>query len=151
MSAVIAASDRDDHVDGHQRSTLAYDGVPDPIRFHPTRKETLPMATWFDLTKSSDGKFRFALRNDGGTLLSSEAYEAKSSAQQGIASVQTNAALPERCERKTASDGRFYFNLKAANGQVVGTSPMFTTEAAREGAVAATQSGAAGAEVRDAS
>ncbi|ODU10710.1 MAG: hypothetical protein ABS84_01645 [Rubrivivax sp. SCN 71-131] len=109
------------------------------------------MATWFDLTKSSDGKYRFALRNDGGTLLGSEAYEAKASAQQGIASVQANASQPERCERKTASDGRFYFNLKAGNGQVIGTSPMFATEAARDGAVAAAQSGAAGAEVRDAS
>lgn len=109
------------------------------------------MATWFDLTKSSDGKYRFALRNDGGTLLGSEAYEAKASAQQGIASVQANASHAERFERKTAGDGRLYFNLKAGNGQVIGTSPMFAAEAARDAAVAATQSGAAGAEIKDAS
>ncbi|MCZ2292800.1 MAG: YegP family protein [Burkholderiales bacterium] len=107
------------------------------------------MSTWFDLTKSSDGQFRFALRTDDGTLLSSEGYEAKASAQNGIASVQTNAPQDERYERKVASDGRFYFNLKAANGQIVGTSPVFATQAARDAAIATTQKGAAGAAVKD--
>ena len=108
------------------------------------------MATWFELNKGNDGQFRFALKTDSGTLLNSEGYDAKASAQNGIASVQANAPQAGRYERKTAANGRHFFNLKAGNGQVIGTSPMYGDEAAREAAIAATQSGAATAAVKDA-
>mgnify|MGYP000902695315 CR=1 FL=1 len=108
------------------------------------------MATWFELGKGNDGQHRFALKNDGGTLLHSEGYDAKASAQNGIASVQTNAPQAARYERKTAANGRHFFNLKAGNGQVIGTSPLFGDEAAREAAIAATQAGAATAALKDA-
>lgn len=108
------------------------------------------MATWFELHKGNDGQYRFALKNESGTLLGSEGYDAKASAQNGIASVQANAAQAGRCERKTASNGRHFFNLKAGNGQVIATSPMFADEAAREAAIAATQAGAATATIKDA-
>ncbi|HOL37339.1 MAG TPA: YegP family protein [Rubrivivax sp.] len=107
------------------------------------------MAPWFELTKSSDGQFRFSLKTDAATLLSSEGYTAKASAHNGIASVKTNAAQDAHYERKTASDGRPYFNLKAANTQIIGTSPMYADVAARDAAIAVVQAGAAAAEVRD--
>ena len=50
---------------------------------------------------------------------------------------------------KAASDGRPYFNLKASNGQVIGTSPMFSDATACEAAIAATKAGAADAAVDD--
>lgn len=49
------------------------------------------MAGWYELSKSSDGQFRFVLKGGNSeTLLSSELYKAQSSAENGIASVQKN-------------------------------------------------------------
>lgn len=101
------------------------------------------MAAHFDLHKTDRGQFVFALKSaDGGTLLRSETYESKASAESGIASVRKNAILPERYDPQQASDGRFYFNLKAANHQIIGTSPMFGDAAKRDAAIAATQNDA---------
>lgn len=95
------------------------------------------MAGWYELSKSSDGQFRFVLKaGTGDSLLTSELYKAKGSAESGIASVQANSPLDERYERKTASNGKAFFTLRAANHQVVGTSQMYATEAARESDIA---------------
>lgn len=74
------------------------------------------MAGWFELSKSSDNQFRFVLKaGNGETILTSELYTSKASAEKGIASVRSNSPQEERYEKKTASNGKFYFNLKAAN------------------------------------
>ncbi|MDO4683539.1 MAG: YegP family protein [Lautropia sp.] len=107
------------------------------------------MAAWFELGKSSDGQFRFSLKHESGTLLNSELYKAKPSAQSGIASVQSNSANEGRYEKKASSNGKHYFNLKASNGQVIGTSPMYGTEADRDDAIAAVKAGGATTDIRD--
>ncbi len=108
------------------------------------------MAT-FELTKTSNGEFRFSLKTaDGRTLLSSETYAAKESATNGIASVQKNCGDDARYERKTSSNGKPFFNLKAANHQVIGTSPMFGSEADCEAAIATCKAEGASATVHDA-
>ena len=67
------------------------------------------MAGWFELSKSKDGQFRFVLKaGNGEIILSSELYKAKSSAQNGIESVQKNSASDERYTKKEASNGKFY-------------------------------------------
>ena len=81
------------------------------------------MAGWFELSKSSDNQFRFVLKaGNGETILTSELYTSKASAEKGIASVRSNSPQEERYEKKTASNGKFYFNLKAANHQIIGSS-----------------------------
>ncbi len=108
------------------------------------------MAASFELLKNDKGHFHFSLKgSDGGTLLRSETYESKSSAENGIASVKKNSVLTERFERLAASDGRAYFNLKAGNHQIVGTSPMFAKTEARDAAIAAVQAHAEQAPVHD--
>lgn len=108
------------------------------------------MTGWYELSKSSDGQFRFVLKTDtGDVLLTSELYKAKSSAEQGVASVQTNSLLDERYERKTASNSKAYFNLKAANHQVIGTSQMYATEAARESDIARVKADGASKTVKE--
>lgn len=95
------------------------------------------MAASFELSKSSDGQFRFVLKADNGeTILASELYHAKASAEAGIASVQANSPKDARYERKVAANGKPYFNLKAANGQVIGTSQLYEGEASREAGIA---------------
>jgi hypothetical protein len=108
------------------------------------------MAGWYELHKSSDGQFRFALKADNGdTLLASEGYKAKPSAEAGIASVRANCGDDARYEKKTASNGKAFFNLKAANHQVIGTSPMFGSDAARDAAIASAKACGASTEVKD--
>ena len=109
------------------------------------------MESCFELSKAADGQFRFALKGDNGkTLLASELYRSKDSAQAGIASVQKNAGSEERYEKKVATNGKFFFNLKAANSQVIGTSQMFASEAERDAGLAAARASGPTATVRDA-
>ena len=108
------------------------------------------MAGWFELSKSSDGQFRFVLKSgDEDTLLTSELYRAKGSAENGIASVQTNSALDDRYERKESSNGKFFFNLKAANHQVIGTSPLHATTQSRDAAIESVKANGSSQTVKD--
>ncbi len=53
------------------------------------------MAGWFELSKSSDNQFRFVLKaGNGETILTSELYTSKASAEKGIASVSKSFAFP---------------------------------------------------------
>ena len=94
------------------------------------------MAGKFEIYKDKKGEFRFRLKaGNGQTILASEGYKAKSSASSGIDSVRRNAASDGRFERKATNSGQFMFNLKASNGQVVGTSTQYRTEAERDKAI----------------
>ena len=91
------------------------------------------MAGWFEVKQNEKGQYSFNLKaGNAEVILRSEQYESKSSAENGIASVQKNSANADRYERKDSSDGRFYFNLKAGNHQVIGTSQMYKTAASRD-------------------
>ena len=50
--------------------------------------------------------------------------------------MQTNSALDGRCEKLEADDGRPYFNLKAANSQIIGTSQMYAATSGRGNGIA---------------
>ncbi|MHB1331321.1 MAG: YegP family protein [Sulfuriferula sp.] len=39
--------------------------------------------------------------------------------------MQNNCSTDSRFERKEAKNGKHYFNLKAANHQIIGTSQMY--------------------------
>ena len=94
------------------------------------------MAGWYVLSSNENGQYSFVLKagNDE-TILRSEVYNSKASAENGIASVQKNCGDDARYERKTASHGKEYFNLKAANGQVIGTSQMYSSAATRDAGI----------------
>ena len=97
------------------------------------------MSGWFELTRNDKGHFHFVLKaGNAETILSSEAYQAKSSAESGIASVQANCSLDERYERyerKVSTNGKPFFNLKASNGQVIGSSQMYASESNRDAGI----------------
>lgn len=108
------------------------------------------MAGWFELSRSSDGQYRFVLKADNAeTLLTSELYHAKGSAENGIASVQVNCGADARYEKKIASNGKHYFNLKAANHQVIGTSQMYASADARDAGIASVRSNGTSTTVKD--
>ena len=96
------------------------------------------------------GEYRFRLKaSNGEIILASEGYTSASGRDNGIASVKENAPLDERYERKTAKDDSPYFNLKAANHQVIGTSEMYNSEAARDDGIESVKDHAPGADIVD--
>ena len=91
------------------------------------------MAGKFVLKSSRGGKFRFNLcAGNGQVILTSEAYNTKKSALNGIASVGKNCTNEKCIDRKVAKNGKPYFNLKATNGQVIGKSQMYASPASME-------------------
>ena len=108
------------------------------------------MSGKFEISKSKNGKFMFNLKaGNGQVILTSQMYDAKSDAIQGIESCKTNAAADERFERSDATSGQPYFNLKAANGKVIGRSEMYASAAARDNGIASVKSNAPGATTKD--
>ena len=95
------------------------------------------MAGWFEISKNDKGQFSFVLKaGNAEVILRSETYEAKGSAENGVASVQKNSGNDARYSRETAKDGRTYFNLKAGNHQIIGTSQMYKSEDTRDSGIA---------------
>ncbi|MCC7296946.1 MAG: YegP family protein [Bacteroidia bacterium] len=104
----------------------------------------------FELYTGNNGEIYFRLTaTNGEPILGSEGYKAKDSALNGVESVRKNSADGDKFERKTAANGKFYFNLKASNGQVVGTSQMYASEASRDNGIESVAKNAAAAEVED--
>jgi len=108
------------------------------------------MAGSFVIEKGSTGKFHFNLRAaNNEIILTSETYEAKASAENGIASVRTNSQDDARFTRKTATDGSPYFVLTATNGQVIGASEMYSSTAARDNGIKSVATNAPSAVIVD--
>lgn len=85
----------------------------------------------FEITKRKNGEFQFNLKaGNGEIILTSEGYTTKVNCKSGIESVRKNSQDEKNFDKKTSKDNRFYFNLKAANGQVIGSSEMYNSEAA---------------------
>jgi uncharacterized protein YegP (UPF0339 family) len=94
--------------------------------------------------------FSFTFVNGAGdSVVRSENYKAKKSALNGIESVKKNCTDDGRYELKEAKNGKLYFNLKAANGQIVATSAMFSSEAERSSAIAELKQDAPGAALEE--
>lgn len=104
----------------------------------------------FVITTRKNGEFQFSLKaGNGQEILASEGYTTKAACQNGIESVKKNAADEGRFERKEAKNGVPYFVLKAGNGQVIGQSEMYSSEAARDNGIASVMKNAPEAEVVD--
>jgi uncharacterized protein len=108
------------------------------------------MSGKFVISKSKNDKFLFSLKaGNGETILTSQMYEAKTNALQGVESVKVNAPLDERFDRKSSVKAEPYFNLRAANGQVIGHSEMYSSLSAMEGGIASVKKNAPGASTVD--
>ncbi|MEJ6655892.1 MAG: YegP family protein [Pseudomonas sp.] len=94
------------------------------------------MAGTFEVYQDKAGEYRFRLKaSNGQNILASEGYKTKSSCLNGVASVKTNAPDDNRYEKKTSTSGKYMFNLKAANHQVIGTSQLYEAEASRNNGI----------------
>ncbi|RYG89671.1 DUF1508 domain-containing protein [Loktanella sp. IMCC34160] len=108
------------------------------------------MAGKFEIYKDKAGEFRFRLKaGNGEIILASEGYKAKASCENGIASVRKNAPDDKRYERKETKSGGHMFNLKATNGQVIGTSESYTSTSGRDNGIESVKKNAPDAKLDD--
>ena len=104
----------------------------------------------FVISKRKNGEFQFNLKaSNGQVILASEGYTTKAACKNGIESVMKNGTEDKRFDRKKSKNGKWYFNLKAGNGQIIGTSEMYESEKAMENGIASVGKNAPGAKVED--
>ncbi|GAB4002669.1 YegP family protein [Spirosoma daeguense] len=104
----------------------------------------------FVVSTRTNGEFQFNLKADNGqVILTSEGYSARAGCDNGIESVRKNAEDDGKYDRKEAKNGKFYFNLKAGNGQIIGSSQMYESEAGRDNGIDSVKRNAPDASVVD--
>lgn len=90
----------------------------------------------FIITRRTNGDYQFKLiASNGQIILVSEGYTTKKACENGIQSVVKNSQDEANFIRKISTNGLYYFNLKAPNGQIVGTSEMYASESGRESGI----------------
>lgn len=104
----------------------------------------------FVISKRTNGDYQFNLKaGNGQVILTSQGYNSKSSCENGIESVRINSKDDAKFERKTSTNDKSYFNLKAGNGQIIGTSQMYESENGMENGIESVKSNAPIASVED--
>jgi len=89
------------------------------------------------ISKANNDEVYFNLKaTNGQTILTSQMYSSESACFNGIESVRTNCSDDSKFERKQSVNNKPYFVLKAANGQVIGNSEMYESEAGMENGIA---------------
>lgn len=109
------------------------------------------MSGKFEVYKDQGGEFRFRLKaTNGQVILTSEGYKVKASCINGVESVKKNAPDETKYERKQSQSGKPMFNLRATNGQVIGTSQLYESEASRNSGIESVKKNAPEAAIEDA-
>lgn len=104
----------------------------------------------FVIKIGKNSQYYFNLKaGNGQTILSSEGYTTKASCENGIESVKANAKDDSKYDKNTSSNGKYYFNLKAGNGQIIGTSEMYDSASGRDNGIESVKDNAPGATVED--
>ncbi len=97
----------------------------------------------FVISNRIDGEFQFNLKADNGqVILTSEGYKSKVGCENGIESVRKNSANDNSFDRLRSKNDKPYFNLKAANHQIIGTSEMYESTSAMENGIASVKKNA---------
>ncbi len=108
------------------------------------------MASKFELLKNYNQEYYFHLKAaNGEIILRSEMYSAKQGANNGIDSVKTHAPFDIYYDRLQSRNSEYYFNLKAVNGQIIGTSQMYSSSYARDNGIESVKTNAPTASVYD--
>ncbi len=83
----------------------------------------------FDLFEGQDGQYYFHLEAANHEIvLQSEGYVSEAGALNGISSVRENGKDLANYEILEAADGQYYFNIKAQNHEIIGTSELYVSK-----------------------
>lgn len=108
------------------------------------------MAGYYELKSMANGNTMFVLKaGNHQVILTSQGYQEKRSAQAGIESVRKNGVDDARYERKTASNGSPHFSLTSTNGQIIGSSEMYSAAAAMENGIESCKANCTSETVKD--
>jgi len=103
------------------------------VEAEETSQDLVSRSTYFETFQGLDGRFYFNLMAaNGENVLRSQGYTRLASAEGGVSSVLENGYDKRNFDVKQASNGDYYFNLKAGNGQVIGTSEMYASKSNAE-------------------
>lgn len=91
----------------------------------------------FKIKQNKRGEYFFSLyAGNWQEILYSEGYTTKAGCENAIESTRRNSLREEAFQKKTTSNGKYYFWLKAQNGQIIGTSNYYESEASRDNGIA---------------
>ncbi|MDG1286258.1 MAG: YegP family protein [Rickettsiales bacterium] len=97
----------------------------------------------FTLFTGKNGEFYWNLKAGNGEVIGkSEGYTTKAAAMNGIESTRKNADDEGKYEMKEAKNGKFHWNLKAGNGQIILSSQMYETKSGAENGTKSTMKNA---------
>lgn len=104
----------------------------------------------FVIKSRTNGDFQFNLHaNNGQIIMTSQGYATKYGCENGIESVRTNSQDSLKFERMVSVNSKYYFNLKAGNGQIIGTSEMYESSSGRDNGIESVQTNAPTATIED--
>jgi uncharacterized protein YegP (UPF0339 family) len=135
-----------------------FDTVGDAIRATPSLLRRIihtiargnTMTGYFEVTQSRSDKYSFNLKSKNHkVILSSQTYNTRQGALNGVASVQRNALLDNHFGRLTAKSNEPYFILRAGNGEVIGRSEMYASTSGMEDGIASVKANAASTTMRE--
>lgn len=92
-----------------------------------------------EVFQGDSGAWRFNVHaRNGAVVLSSQAYRSgEATAINGCFSVVDNGVDPANYDLRESANGGWYFNLKAGNGQVIGTSEVYANKSNAQRAIGA--------------
>lgn len=110
----------------------------DATEVEETSQDVVSRSAFFETFQGLDGHYYFNLiAGNGQNVLRSQGYTRLSSAQNGVASVLENGNDKRQFDVKQAKNGDWYFNLRAGNSEIIGTSELYASKSnAERGAVA---------------
>lgn len=94
------------------------------------------MENYVQINQENDQVFRFEVKNEAGDyLFSSIPFVNKRKAEINLEKLQSTDVGALIFERKTNYEGKFHFNLKSANRQIIGKSGFFQSKAGMENGI----------------
>ena len=88
------------------------------------------------INQESDKLFTFSLQSESGqTILNSVAYSSRTAMDHTISNLKNLNSQSTVFERKTNYDGKFLFILKDKDGNIIGTSQLYSSEAGMENGI----------------
>ncbi len=104
----------------------------------------------FEIKNSANDKSYFNLKaGNGEVILTSQMYSSKQGCESGITSVKVHAPEDSNYEKKVATNGKYFFILKAINGATIGKSEMYNSTYGRDHGMTSVKANAPIAEIHD--
>jgi uncharacterized protein YegP (UPF0339 family) len=98
-----------------------------------TSSDLVSRSAFFETFQGHDGHYYFNLvAANGQNVLRSQGYTKLASAENGVASVLANGNDKRQFDVKQATNGDWFFSLRAANNEIIGTSELYASKSNAE-------------------